>query len=94
MGNLLVSEKNIVDAEKEFKEMVRLDPATAPWLWNFYLSQKAYDKSFALFDEASKRILRTWVRPTSWAGHALFPVSGWLTEKPVFEISRVLAKGQ
>jgi len=55
MGNLLVSEKNIVDAEKEFKEMVRLDPATAPWLWNFYLSQKAYDKSFALFDEALKK---------------------------------------
>lgn len=55
MGNLLVREKNMAAAEKEFKEMVRLDPNTTPLLGNFYMNEKAYEKSFALFDEALKK---------------------------------------
>lgn len=55
MGNLFVREKNMTAAEGEFIEMVRLDPNTLPLLGNFYMSTKAYDKSFALFDEAIKK---------------------------------------
>jgi tetratricopeptide (TPR) repeat protein len=55
MGNLLVEEKNIDGAEKEYLEMVKLDPNLTPFLGNFYLNQKKYDKAFALFDEAVKK---------------------------------------
>lgn len=55
MGNLFVKEKNMAEAEMEFIEMVRLDPNMLSILGNFYMSTKAYEKSFALFDEAIKK---------------------------------------
>lgn len=55
MGNLFVREKNMTAAEGEFIEMVKLDPNTLSILGNFYMSTKAYDKSFALFDEALRK---------------------------------------
>ena len=55
MGNLLVEEKNIDGAEKEYLEMVRLDPNFATVLANFYHNQKKFDKAFSLFDEAIKK---------------------------------------
>lgn len=55
MGNLYMKEKNPAAAEKEYKEMVRLDPNTMPMLGNFYVNEKQHDKAFALFDEQLKK---------------------------------------
>ncbi len=55
MGNLLLKEKNFDAAEKEYVEMVRLEPAMTPILGNFYLSQKRFDKAFALFDDGLRK---------------------------------------
>jgi tetratricopeptide (TPR) repeat protein len=55
LGNIYVSEKNITAAEKEFSEMVKLDPAYTSALANFYVGQKEYDKAFALFEEELKK---------------------------------------
>jgi tetratricopeptide (TPR) repeat protein len=55
MGNIYVKEKNIPEAEKEFLEMVKADPAYLSGLAGFYTNQKQFDKAFALFEEALKR---------------------------------------
>ncbi len=55
LGNLYVKEKNILGAEKEYLEMVKTDPATAPLLGNFYLNEKKFDKAFAMFDAALQK---------------------------------------
>jgi tetratricopeptide (TPR) repeat protein len=55
MGNILLSEKKPNEAEKEFLEMAKADPTYVNGLANFYMSQKQYDKAFALFEEALKK---------------------------------------
>ncbi len=55
MGAIYVHEKKIAEAEKEYLEMVKIDPQTRARLGNFYLNQKMYDKSFALSEEALKK---------------------------------------
>lgn len=55
MGNILVREKNIPAAEKEFIAMAQADVTSTPALANFYLNQQQYDKAFNLFDEALKK---------------------------------------
>jgi tetratricopeptide (TPR) repeat protein len=55
LGNIYVTEKNIIGAEKEFTEMVQLDPAYTSALANFYAGQKQYDKAFALLEEELKK---------------------------------------
>ncbi|NOT75279.1 MAG: tetratricopeptide repeat protein [Cyclobacteriaceae bacterium] len=55
MGNILVSEKKIPQAEKEFIEMVKIDPLYVTGLANFYLNQKQYDKAFSLYEEKIKQ---------------------------------------
>ena len=54
-GNIFVHEKKIAEAEKEFLEMVKADPNYVGALANFYMSQKQYEKAFALFEEALKK---------------------------------------
>ncbi|MBL7848070.1 MAG: tetratricopeptide repeat protein [Cyclobacteriaceae bacterium] len=55
MGNLFVREKNVPAAEKEYLEMVRLEPGLTPVLGNFYVNEKMFDKAFAVFDGLVKR---------------------------------------
>lgn len=55
MGNLFARERNIAAAEKEYREMVRLEPNLTPVLGNFYVNEKMYDKAFALFDGLVKK---------------------------------------
>jgi tetratricopeptide (TPR) repeat protein len=55
MGAIYVHEKKIPQAEKEYLDMVKADPATRARLGNFYLSQKMYEKSFALSEDALKK---------------------------------------
>ena len=55
MGNVLVREKNFVEAEKEYLEMVRIDPSTTAGLATYYMNQKQFDKAFSLFEEAVKK---------------------------------------
>lgn len=52
MGNIYVSEKKVNEAEREFIEMVRIDPAYTSTLANFYVNQKQYDKAFNLLEAA------------------------------------------
>jgi len=54
-GNILVSEKKVAGAEKEYLEMVKADPAYTQVLANFYVNQKQYDRAFALFEESLKK---------------------------------------
>ncbi|CAN5177582.1 hypothetical protein BH09BAC3_BH09BAC3_00620 [soil metagenome] len=55
LGNIYVKEKKIPEAEKEFLEMVKADPAFISGLANFYLNQKQYDKAFAVCEDAIKK---------------------------------------
>ena len=55
MGNIYVKEKKLGEAEKEFIEMVKVDPAYLSGLANFYTGQKQYDKAFTLFEEAVQK---------------------------------------
>jgi tetratricopeptide (TPR) repeat protein len=55
MGTILLEEKKKPEAEKEFLEMVKADPAYKVNLANYYAGQKQYDKAFALFEEAIKK---------------------------------------
>ncbi len=55
MGNIHVKEKKFGEAEKEFIEMVKVDPAYLSGLANFYTGQKQYDKAFTLFEEAVQK---------------------------------------
>ncbi len=55
MGNVYMHEKKIPEAEKEFLEMTKADPAYVSALANFYTGQKQYEKAFTLFEEAIKR---------------------------------------
>src|SRR5436190_3012676 len=55
MGNIYVKQKNIQEAEKEFLEMVKADPAYISGLAGFYIGQKQYDKAFVIFDDALKK---------------------------------------
>lgn len=55
MGNLLVQEKKIDEAEKEYLEMVKADATFSTVLGTFYQNQKKFDKAFALFDDLLKK---------------------------------------
>ncbi|CAN5516674.1 hypothetical protein BH10BAC4_BH10BAC4_24260 [soil metagenome] len=55
LGNIYYKEKKMIEAEKEFVEMVKIDPTYTYGLANFYLGQKQYDKAFALFEDALKK---------------------------------------
>lgn len=55
LGNVYIHEKNMVEAEKQYLEMVKADPATIPGLATFYFNQKQYDKAFTLFEDALKK---------------------------------------
>lgn len=54
LGNVYLSEKKSVEAEKEFKEMAKADPAYVSALANFYVKEKKYDQAFSLFEDALK----------------------------------------
>lgn len=54
-GNIYMREKNPVEAEKSYIEMVKADETFNPALGNFYLSQNLYDKAFKLFEDAVKK---------------------------------------
>ena len=55
MGNIYVHEKKMPEAEKEFTEMVKANPAYLSGLANFYTRQKQFDKAFALYEEAIQK---------------------------------------
>ena len=55
LGNIYIKEKKITEAEKEFLEMVKADPAFISGLANFYLNQKQYDKAFTIYEDAIKK---------------------------------------
>ena len=55
MGNILVREKKIDEAEKEYLEMVKSDQAYTLVLANFYVNQKQYDKAFSMFEDAVRK---------------------------------------
>ena len=55
MGNILVQEKKMDAAEKEYLAMVTLDPNFSQVLANFYFGQQKYDKAFTLFEESLKK---------------------------------------
>ncbi|HEV8513227.1 MAG TPA: tetratricopeptide repeat protein [Cyclobacteriaceae bacterium] len=54
-GLIFLHEKKKPEAEKEFLEMVKLDPLYTLTLANYYIEQKQYDKAFALFEDALKK---------------------------------------
>ena len=54
MGNIYVNEKQMDKAEKEFIEMVRVDPTYLPRLANYYVTQKQFDKAFTLYEDLVK----------------------------------------
>lgn len=55
MGNIYVKEKQIAEAEREYIEMTKVDPAYLPRLANFYVNQKQFDKAFTLYEETVKK---------------------------------------
>lgn len=55
LGNVYMHEKKTAEAEKEFIEMTKVDPAYVSGLANFYTGQKQYDKAFTLFEEVLKK---------------------------------------
>ena len=55
LGNILVQEKKFEAAEKEYLEMVKMDPNFSPVLANFYFVQQKYDKAFNMFEEALRQ---------------------------------------
>lgn len=54
-GNILLAEKKPQEAEREFLEAVKADPAYNGNLVNFYIGQKKFDKAFALMDDLQKK---------------------------------------
>jgi tetratricopeptide (TPR) repeat protein len=54
LGTVYQWEKNMAEAEKEFLEMTKLNPALGYVLADFYTLQKKYDKAFALLEELIK----------------------------------------
>jgi len=52
LGNIYDREQKVVEAEKEFLEVVRIDPTSQPTLVNFYNNHKLYDKAFKLLDQS------------------------------------------
>jgi tetratricopeptide (TPR) repeat protein len=55
LGNVYFSEKKTAEAEKEYKEMVKADPAYVSAFANFYVREKKYDQAFLLFEDALKK---------------------------------------
>jgi tetratricopeptide (TPR) repeat protein len=55
LGNIYLNEKKVAEAEKEFLLMTKSDPAYINALANFYVTQKQYDKAFAIFDETIQK---------------------------------------
>ncbi len=55
MGTILLQEKKKPEAEKEFIEMVKVDPSYRQGLANYYTGEKEYDKAFALYEEALQK---------------------------------------
>ncbi|GHN00877.1 hypothetical protein WSM22_23660 [Cytophagales bacterium WSM2-2] len=55
MASIYVNQKQPVEAEKEYLECMKIDPAYTSALANFYLEQKKYDKAFGLFEDAMKK---------------------------------------
>ena len=62
LGNIYVNEKQLDLAEREFIEMAKVDPVYLPRLANFYVTQKQFNTAFTLYEEALKKILKTWHR--------------------------------
>lgn len=55
MGIVMTKDKKFAEAEMEYLEMVKVDPAFMPVLSNFYVNQKQFDKAFALYEELVKK---------------------------------------
>ncbi|MBY0434492.1 MAG: tetratricopeptide repeat protein [Cyclobacteriaceae bacterium] len=55
LGNVYFHEKNMVEAEKQYMEMVKADPSTMSGLATFYVNQKQYDKAFTMFEDVLKK---------------------------------------
>jgi len=55
MGNVFNYEKKYPEAEKEYLEMVKIDPTYLSGLANFYVEQKKYDKAFGLYEDALRK---------------------------------------
>ena len=55
MGTIYAKEKQLDQAEKEFVEMVRIDPTHLPRLASYYVTQKQFDKAFTLYEETVKK---------------------------------------
>ena len=55
MGEVYSYQKKIPEAEKEFVEMVKINPDLRGRLTNFYINQKMYDKVFVLAEDAIKK---------------------------------------
>lgn len=54
-AGIYVSDKKIVEAEQEWKEAVKAEPANFSGLIQFYTNQKKYSSAFATLDEALKK---------------------------------------
>jgi len=55
MGDIFSKENKFPEAEKEYLEMVKCNPVRVPFLANFYMTQKQYDKAYSLYEEALKK---------------------------------------
>ena len=55
MGNIYIKEKQIAEAEREYIEMTKVDPAYLPRLANFYVNQKQFDKAFTMYEETVRK---------------------------------------
>ncbi len=55
LGEILLSEKKTVEAEKEFIEMAKAEEWYKRTLAVFYVNQKQYEKGFSIFEEAIKQ---------------------------------------
>lgn len=51
LGEIYVREQKTVEAEKEYVEMVSIDPQSQSILIDFYINTKQYNKAFRLFDQ-------------------------------------------
>lgn len=55
LGGVFAKQEKMADAEREYREAMKLDPKYAPALASFYLSQKQFEKAFSLFEDALKK---------------------------------------
>lgn len=55
LGNVYARQKKLKEAEKEYIEAARLNPAYTSVLAGFYVSQRMHEKAFALFEGVLKQ---------------------------------------